>query len=161
MSARRSSRSAGLLLYRQAPSSLEFFLAHPGGPFWERRDDGAWTVPKGEVGEGEDLLDAARREFSEETGITPSPPFHALGSVRQKSGKVVHAWAWAGDADPLQVRSNSTEMEWPRGSGRTIRFPEVDRCAWFAEPEARRKLHEAQRPFIDRLLVHLANGDRP
>lgn len=159
MPARRGARSAGLLLYRQSPRGIEFFLAHPGGPFWQHRDDGAWTVPKGEATEGEALLDAARREFTEETGIEPSPPFHPLGSVRQKSGKVVHVWAWEGDADPAQVRSNATSVEWPRGSGRTVTFPEVDRCAWFGEDEARRKLHEAQRPFLDRLLVHLADGD--
>jgi len=158
MPARPPARSAGLLLYRRAPGGVEFFLAHPGGPFWQRRDDGAWTVPKGEVGEGEDLLDAARREFVEETGIEPVPPFLALGSVRQKSGKVVHAWAWEGDADPATIRSNSASVEWPRGSGRTVTFPEIDRCGWFGEHDARRKLLEAQRPFVDRLLVHLAES---
>lgn len=160
MPARRSSPSAGLLLYRRVAGGVEFFLAHPGGPFWQRRDAGAWTVPKGEVAQGEELLDAARREFLEETGIEPSPPFHPLGSVRQKSGKVVHAWAWEGDADPAEVRSNTTSMEWPRGSGRTVTFPEIDRCAWFGEADARRKLLEAQRPFLDRLLVHLAEATR-
>lgn len=143
--------SAGLLLFRRGSAGLELFLAHPGGPFWVRRDDGAWTIPKGLVNEGEELLDAARREFEEETGIKPLGTFLTLGSARQKAGKVVHAWAWEGDADPATVFSNLMRTEWPRGSGRILEFPEVDRCAWFDAPTARRKLNAAQAVFVDRL----------
>ncbi len=142
--------SAGLLLFRRHPD-LEVFLAHPGGPFWQDRDAGAWTIPKGLVEEGEDLLGAARREFEEETGITPVPPFHPLGSIRQKAGKVVHAWAWEGDADPAAIVSNVIRTEWPRGSGRWQEFPEVDRCAWLETVPARARINPAQRELIDRL----------
>jgi predicted NUDIX family NTP pyrophosphohydrolase len=147
-----SSLSAGLLLFRKAPSGFEVFLAHPGGPFWQARDAGAWTIPKGMINPGEMPLDAARREFQEETGVVPSGPFHSLGTVKQKGGKVVHAWAWEGDADPDAVSSNTTTMEWPRGSGRFLTFPEVDRCAWFALPEAREKINPAQGELLDRLI---------
>ena len=114
----RAGVSAGLLLYRLSRGNLEVFLAHPGGPFWSRRDAGAWTIPKGAVNDGESLMDAACREFTEETGVTPSGPYLALGSIRQRSGKTVHAWAWQGDADPDSIVSNTTTSEWPRGSGR-------------------------------------------
>jgi predicted NUDIX family NTP pyrophosphohydrolase len=143
--------SAGLLLYRRPRGRLELFLAHPGGPFWRGRDLGAWTIPKGLVAPGEALLDAARREFVEETGIVPHEPFLPLGSVRQKAGKVIHAWAWEGDADPAAIVSNTTSCEWPRGSGRSLTFPEVDRCAWFEPGAARAKLNPAQAELIDRL----------
>ena len=143
--------SAGLLLYRRPRGELELFLAHPGGPFWRGRDLGAWTIPKGLVGPGESLLDAARREFEEETGIDPREPFLPLGSVRQKAGKVIHAWAWEGDADPAAIVSNTTSCEWPRGSGRSLSFPEVDRCGWFDPGSARAKLNPAQAELIDRL----------
>ena len=143
--------SAGLLLYRCALGKLEIFLAHPGGPFWLKRDDGAWTIPKGVAEEGEDILAAARREFEEETGIQPTGPFLSLGSIRQKAGKLVHAWAWEGDADPARITSNTMQTEWPRGSGRVLTFPEVDRCAWFQPQAARRKINPAQVEFIDRL----------
>ena len=143
--------SAGLLLYRCAMGKLEIFLAHPGGPFWLKRDDGAWTIPKGVAEEGEDILAAARREFEEETGIQPTGPFLSLGSIRQKAGKLVHAWAWEGDADPARITSNTLQTEWPRGSGRVLTFPEVDRCAWFQPQAARRKINPAQVEFIDRL----------
>ncbi len=152
---KRPNVSAGLLLYRGAPDRLELFLAHPGGPFWQGRDLGAWTIPKGVVNEGEALLDAACREFQEETGIVPHPPFLPLGSIRQKAGKRVHAWAWAGDADPARARSNTMQWEWPRGSGQWRSFPEVDRCAWFDPITARRKLIEAQAEFVDRLEMAL------
>ena len=135
---------------------LELFLAHPGGPFWKTRDAGAWTIPKGVVESGEDLLTAARREFLEETGIEPRSPFTSLGAVRQKAGKVVHAWAWEGDADPLAVTSNSMTTEWPRGSGRWLTFPEVDRCEWFSPEAAREKINPAQRELIDRLEAALS-----
>ena len=148
---KRSSVSAGLLLFRRAGGRLEIFLAHPGGPFWVRRDEGAWTIPKGGVESGEDALDAARREFIEETGITPSGEFIPLGSVRQRAGKIVHAWAWEGDADAATITSNMTQTEWPRGSGRRITYPEVDRCGWFSPEEARQRMNPAQAAFIDRL----------
>jgi predicted NUDIX family NTP pyrophosphohydrolase len=147
-----SNASAGLLLFRKLPSGLEVFLAHPGGPFWQARDAGAWTIPKGMIDPGEAPLDAARREFQEETGVVPSGPFHSLGTVKQKGGKIVHAWAWEGDADPDTVRSNTATMEWPRGSGRFLTFPEVDRCAWFALAEAREKINPAQGELLDRLM---------
>jgi predicted NUDIX family NTP pyrophosphohydrolase len=163
---RKSARlSAGLILFRRdGPLPLEVFLAHPGGPFWARRDDAAWTIPKGGVEEGEDLLDTARREFQEETGIAPRGPFRDLGSVKQRAGKVVHAWAWEGDADPTTVTSNDMRTEWPRGSGKWIVFPEVDRCCWFDPETARRKLNPAQAELIGRLETSIADdpdGNRP
>jgi predicted NUDIX family NTP pyrophosphohydrolase len=144
--------SAGLLLFRRRAGRLEVFLAHPGGPFWANRDAGAWTLPKGLVAAGEDLLAAAEREFEEETGVRPTGPFRPLGAVRQKAGKVIHAWAWEGDADPERVKSN-------RGSGRWLEFPEVDRCAWFAPAAAREKLNPAQAAFIDRLEAALRDAE--
>jgi predicted NUDIX family NTP pyrophosphohydrolase len=154
----RRAVSAGLLLYRRTRGALEVFLAHPGGPFWARRDEGAWTIPKGVVDEGEALLDGARREFREETGIEPGGPFESLGSVKQKAGKTVHAWAWEGDADPSTIVSNTTRTEWPRGSGKWITYPEIDRCAWFDVSTARTKINPAQSAFIDRLAILLASG---
>ena len=152
-----SKASAGLLLYRRTPAGLELFLAHPGGPFWKGRDNGAWTIPKGVPEPGEDLLAAACREFEEETGVHPTAPFLPLGVVRQKAGKLVHAWAWEGDADPTQVTSNTMKTEWPRGSGRWLTFPEVDRCSWFTPPLARAKLNPAQAELVDRLESALAS----
>ena len=146
-----SKASAGLLLYRRTPAGLELFLAHPGGPFWKGRETSAWTIPKGVAEPGEDLLAAACREFEEETGVHPSGPFLPLGVVRQKAGKLVHAWAWEGDADPAQVTSNTMKTEWPRGSGQWLTFPEVDRCAWFTPTVAREKINPAQTELIDRL----------
>lgn len=140
-----------MILFRRKRDTLEVFLAHPGGPFWADRDTGAWTIPKGIVEAGEELLAAACREFSEETGIQPREPFLPLGYIRQKAGKVVHAWAWEGDADPQQVTSNEMRAEWPRGSGRWLTFPEVDRCAWFDTATARQKLNPAQAELIGRL----------
>ena len=148
---RRTAVSSGLVLFRRRSANLEVFLAHPGGPFWAKRDAGAWTIPKGVVDEGEDLLDAARREFLEETGITAVGPFIPLGSIRQKAGKEVHAWAWEGDADPAAITSNTTRAEWPRGSGNWLEFPEVDRCEWFDLDTARQKINPAQAELIDRL----------
>lgn len=153
--------SAGLLLFRRSRGSLEIFLAHPGGPFWKDRDTGAWTIPKGIVEDGEDLLDAARREFQEETSIHPLGPFLPLGSVRQKAGKTIHAWAWEGEADPATVVSNTMRTEWPRGSGRWIEFPEVDRCAWFNPNAAREKMNPAQAELVDRLEATLSAGNAP
>jgi predicted NUDIX family NTP pyrophosphohydrolase len=139
------------LLFRRIRGRLEVFLAHPGGPFWKGRDAGAWTIPKGLAEPGEDLLAAACREFEEETGLHPKGPFLSLGAIRQKAGKVVHAWAWEGDADPDRVTSNTMTAEWPRGSGRWLTFPEVDRCAWFTAEAAREKLNPAQSELLDRL----------
>ena len=151
--------SAGLLLFRRLTSGHEVFLAHPGGPFWSKRDDGAWTIPKGVLNEGEDLLAAACREFEEETGILPEGPFSPLGSIRQKAGKVVHAWAWEGDADPTTVSSNTMRSEWPRGSGVWVTFPEVDRCGWFDPETARVKMNAAQVELLDRLAEVLAGSE--
>jgi predicted NUDIX family NTP pyrophosphohydrolase len=148
---RRPNLSAGLLLFRRGEPGLQIFLAHPGGPFWRDRDAGAWTIPKGIVNEGEELLAAACREFEEETGIHPREPFMPLGSVRQKAGKIVHAWAWEGDAEPAEVTSNNARIEWPPGSGRWITYPEVDRCAWFDTATARARINPAQAELIDRL----------
>jgi predicted NUDIX family NTP pyrophosphohydrolase len=143
-------------MYRHTGGELEVLLAHPGGPFWAHRDAGAWSIPKGLVHEGEDLLAAACREFEEETGIRPNGPFLSLGSVRQKAGKLIHAWAWEGDADLARLTSNVMRTEWPRGSGRWLRFPEVDRCAWFDPQTAREKMNPAQAAFIDRLQAELS-----
>lgn len=148
--------SAGLLLYRRSRAGLEIFLAHPGGPFWKNRDSGVWTIPKGGLEDGEEPLAAARREFEEETGLRPTEPFIPLGSVRQRAGKVVHAWAWEGDADPLRITSNSMRAEWPRGSGTWLTFPEVDRCAWFDPATARDRINPAQAELIGRLEAVLA-----
>jgi predicted NUDIX family NTP pyrophosphohydrolase len=157
-STRRSNVSAGLLLFRRTGRGLEVFLAHPGGPFWARRDESAWTIPKGGIEAGEAPLEAAQREFQEETGIAPSGPFLALGSIRQRAGKVVHAWAWEGDADPSVVVSNAMRTEWPRGSGQWITFPEVDRCEWFDVETARQKIITAQGELISRLERVVTSG---
>jgi predicted NUDIX family NTP pyrophosphohydrolase len=149
-------RSAGILLFRRTASGLEVFLAHPGGPFWVNKDAGAWSIPKGVIEPDEEPLDAARREFEEETGLVSQEPFLPLGSIRQKSGKTVLAWASQGDADPAKVTSNEMQMEWPRGSGKMLTFPEVDRCQWFDLPTAREKINSAQAELIDRLESSLA-----
>ena len=144
-------RSAGILVYRRGAGALEVLLVHPGGPFWSRRDDGAWTIPKGEIGEGEDALVAARRELLEETGFALDGEFTPLTPVRQRSGKLVLAWALEGDCDAAAVKSNTFPMEWPPRSGRMQDFPEVDRAEWFALPRARVKILEAQAPLLDEL----------
>ena len=155
--AKRQNASAGLLLFRRSGAGLEVFLAHPGGPFCTDRDVGAWTVPKGLLEEGKQPLAAAVREFEEETAIRSEGPFLPLGSVRQKAGKLVHAWAWEGDADPRSARSNSMRAKWPRGSGRWLTFPEVDRCEWFNARTARQKINAAQAELIDRLEATLSD----
>jgi predicted NUDIX family NTP pyrophosphohydrolase len=144
--------SAGILLYRRRDGRLELLLAHPGGPFFVKRDDGYWTIPKGEVDPDEELLAVARREFEEETGHpTPDADPLPLGSIVQKGGKVVHAWAVEGDLDPSAAASNIFEMEWPPRSGRQESFPEIDRVEWFEPDEARRRIKATQIPLIDRL----------
>jgi predicted NUDIX family NTP pyrophosphohydrolase len=155
---KRPSVSAGLLLYRRTAGGLEVFLAHPGGPYWAHRDLGAWTIPKGVANDGEDLLAAAGREFEEETGIRPQGPFLPLGSVRQRGGKVVHAWAWEGDADAARTTSNTMSIEWPPGSGQRHEVPEIDRCAWWGPATSRTKINPAQAEFIDRLEAALSPG---
>lgn len=151
-----SRTSAGILLYRRAATGFEVLLAHPGGPFFSRRDEGHWTIPKGEVDAGEDLLAVARREFEEETGLpAPSGQPVALGSIVQKGGKVVHAWALEGDLDPSVAASNTFTIEWPPGSGRRREFPEIDRVAWFDPGEARRRLKPTQVPLVERLEAEL------
>jgi len=144
--------SAGLLMFRRlAGRPLEVLLAHPGGPFWARKDLGAWTIPKGEFTD-EDPLAAAQREFEEETGLAPTPPFIELTTIKQKSGKRVSAWAFEGDWDPGLLRSNDFEMEWPKGSGHMQAFPEVERAEWFTIERAREKILPAQEPLLDRLM---------
>ena len=150
--------SAGLLLFRHAETgAVEVLLVHPGGPFFARKDEGSWTIPKGLPEAGEDLLSAARRELVEETGFTPPPgePI-PLGETRQKGGKVVHAWALEGDADVSELASNPFELEWPPRSGRRREFPEVDRAEWFGIEQARGKMNPAQTVFLDRLIEALA-----
>lgn len=147
-------------MYRRRGRAVEVLLAHPGGPFWSRRDEAAWTLPKGEIGEAEEALAAARREFREETGFASAPPFHPLGELRQRSGKRISAWAFEGDADPAALLSNTFEMEWPPHSGRLQSFPEVDRVAWFTLDEARAKLIAGQVPFLEALARQLA-GEPP
>jgi len=149
--------AAGLLLYRRRPGGIEVLLAHPGGPFWSRKDVGAWSIPKGEIDPGEDPVAAARREFREEIGLDVTGPLEPLGQQKQGSGKLVHIWASEGDFDPARLRSNTFEMEWPKGSGRTQVFPEVDRAAWFALDEGRRRILPGQAPFLD-ALVALVGG---
>jgi predicted NUDIX family NTP pyrophosphohydrolase len=144
-------RSAGILLYRRTPE-LEVLLVHPGGPFWAKKDLGAWSIPKGEHDEGEDAQACARREFEEELGSPPTPAeLEDLGTVRQKAGKVVQAWALEGDLDAAAVRSNTFSMQWPPRSGQLRDFPEVDRAEWFSLQEARKRINPAQAAFLDRL----------
>jgi predicted NUDIX family NTP pyrophosphohydrolase len=144
--------SAGILLYRRGETGLEVLIGHMGGPYWEHRDESAWSIPKGEMREGENTLEVAKREFEEELGSPPpEEPYLELGEVRQASGKRVVVFAAQGDLDAESIRSNSFEMEWPRGSGQLGEFPEIDRAAWLAPAEAREKLIPAQAPFLDRL----------
>ncbi|HEU4658101.1 MAG TPA: NUDIX domain-containing protein [Capillimicrobium sp.] len=152
-------RSAGVLLYRHGPGGVEVLLVHPGGPYWRKRDAGAWSIPKGEIDEGEDARAAAWREFGEELGSpVPDGPAIDLGAVRQRSGKQVTAWAVEGDLDPEEIESATFTLEWPPRSGQERTFPEVDRAGWFALEAAHEKLLEAQRPLLDRLVAAL-DGD--
>jgi predicted NUDIX family NTP pyrophosphohydrolase len=154
-------RSAGILLHRRSGDELEVLLVHPGGPFWARRDAGAWSIPKGEHEPGEDPLAAARREFAEELGMSaPEGPVEDLGEVRQKGGKLVHAWALAGDLDASATVSNTFELEWPPQSGKLIEVPEVDRAEWFPLERAREKINPAQAELLDRLAEIAAAAGR-
>ena len=150
--------SAGLLLYRIRNGALEFLLVHPGGPFWKNKDAGAWTIPKGEIADNEEPLAAAIREFEEELGFKPSGPFIELTSIKQKAGKVVRAWAFEGDCDPSQIKSNTFSMEWPPRSGKQEEFPEVDRAKFFGLEEAKTKINPGQIPLLEELQRRVGNG---
>ncbi|MBS0251747.1 MAG: NUDIX domain-containing protein [Proteobacteria bacterium] len=155
----KTPESAGLLLYRRR-QDLEVLLAHPGGPYWQKKDDGAWTVPKGEIRDGDDPYATALREFEEETGLRPHGKTLSLGSLRQSGGKLVHAWAIENDWDPAQLVSNQFTIEWPPRSGRTATFPEIDRANWFALSTARRKILKSQIDFLNRLEAALDSAAR-
>ena len=143
--------SAGIILYRYRKGKLEVMLVHPGGPFWKNKDEGVWSIPKGLVQEGEDSMDAARREFEEECGFEPEMELVDLGEANQSGKKRVHAYAAEGDMDPSEIRSNTFEMEWPKGSGDVEEFPEVDRAEWFTISDAEEKILNGQVVFIERL----------
>jgi predicted NUDIX family NTP pyrophosphohydrolase len=149
-------RSAGILMYRRPGPAIEVLLVHPGGPYWARKDDGVWSIPKGRYGEDEDALAAARREFEEETGCVPAGRFVALGSFKQPSGKLISAWAVEGDLDLAQFRSNTFTMQWPPRSGRMQEFPEADKAAWMGPEQAARKILKGQLPILAALYQHLA-----
>jgi predicted NUDIX family NTP pyrophosphohydrolase len=148
-------RSAGLLMYRRSDSDLEVFLVHPSGPFWAKKDNGAWSIPKGEYEEGEDALDAARREFQEETGFTSEGEFLDLGVIKQAGGKTVAAWAFEGDCDPRHLKSNLCQIEWPPRSKRLIEIPEVDRGGWFSITEAKQRILKSQQTLLEILCRNL------
>ena len=143
--------SAGLLLFRRRATDMEVLLVHPGGPFWAKKDQGAWTIPKGEIGPQEDPLEAALRETNEELGVTIEGDFIPLAPVRQKSGKIIHAWAVEGDFEITDLRSNTFEMEWPPKSGELKSFPEIDKAAWYDLVQAREKINPGQKPLLDEL----------
>ncbi len=145
-------QSAGLLMYRKRGEAVQVLLVHPGGPFWAKKDLGAWSIPKGEFEEDEDPLKAARREFEEETGFLPTGNFVRLGEAKQPSGKVVHAWAFEGDLDARKIKSNTFSLEWPPQSGKQQEFPEIDRGEWFTVEIAKEKILKGQVPFIEELL---------
>ena len=146
-----SKKSAGLLLYRRHNSTLEVFLVHPGGPFWAKKDVGAWTIPKGEIAEDEDPLEAAKREFCEETSVQIDGEFIALAPVKQAGGKTVYAWATESDCDAEAIKSNTFSIEWPPRSGKKQEFPEVDRAAWFTLDEAKKKILKGQLKLLEEL----------
>jgi predicted NUDIX family NTP pyrophosphohydrolase len=148
---KKTKRSAGLLLFRRVGGQVEVFLAHMGGPFWARKDDASWSIPKGEFGDDEAPLDAAKREFREETGRIPTGRFIELAPVKQSGGKTVFAWAVEWDCDATAIKSNTFTIEWPPGSGKMCEFPEIDRAAWFALGKARRKILKGQAPLLDEL----------
>ena len=148
--------SAGLLIYRRRGDALEVLLVHPGGPFWAKKDIGAWSIPKGEIDPGEDAEAVARREVAEETGLVIDAPLTPLASIRQKGHKVVHAWAVEADCDPAAIRSNTFSMMWPPRSGKMQEFPEIDRADWFGLDEARTRINPAQAALLDELKSRLA-----
>jgi predicted NUDIX family NTP pyrophosphohydrolase len=149
--------SAGLLMYRFQENEIEFFLVHPGGPFFKNKDLGVWSIPKGLPEQNEDLLTTAQREFNEETGLNSNPPFHELGTIQQKSGKVVHAWAFMGEWDPADgITCNTFEIEWPPKSGKFQKFPEQDRASWLSYDEAVKHINPAQIPLLDKALAMLS-----
>jgi predicted NUDIX family NTP pyrophosphohydrolase len=150
-STRRSALSAGILMYRLVGSKLEVLLVHPGGPYWRRKDEGSWSIPKGEMNAGEEASIAAIREFTEETGIVLTAPLEPLGEIRQRAGKRVLGFAVEGDLDVRAIKSNTFEIEWPPRSGKMQVFPEIDRAEWFDLPGAHGKILDGQRPFLDRL----------
>jgi predicted NUDIX family NTP pyrophosphohydrolase len=150
--------SAGILMYRRKKGVLECLLVHPGGPFWSKRDNGSWSIPKGLYDNGEDAFAAAQREFTEETGFTANGEFLGLGSFKQPSGKTISVWAVEGDCDLAEFRSNEFSMEWPPRSGRTAQFPEVDRAGWFSAPQASQKLTRGQMPIVQALVARLASA---
>jgi predicted NUDIX family NTP pyrophosphohydrolase len=152
--------SAGLIMYRMQEGKVQVLLVHPGGPYFQAKDEGAWSIPKGEVEHGEDLLDTAKREFKEETGVTPSGPFIALTPVTQKGGKIVHAWAFPGDCDPSANVSNTLMLEWPPRSGRQVEFPEIDKADFFNVDSARPKIKPAQMALIEELELILNGKSR-
>ena len=144
-------RSAGLLMYRRSGERVEVLLAHPGGPFWAKKDLGAWSIPKGEYEADEDPLQAANREFEEESGVVPAGSFVALGEIKQAGGKIVTAWAVEGDCDASSLKSNTFSIEWPPDSGRVAEFPEVDRWEWFSLEDAEKRILAGQKEFLERL----------
>ncbi|HXG31140.1 MAG TPA: NUDIX domain-containing protein [Thermodesulfobacteriota bacterium] len=157
-------RSAGILLFRFKGGRLEVFLVHPGGPFWAKKDEGAWSIPKGLFEDGEDPLDAAKREFREETGFDVDGEFIELGELRQPGRKTIHVWALEGDLDVTRIVSNTFTLEWPKKSGIVREYPEIDRGGWFGLDEARRKIAKGQAAFLDRLIEkigYISKGENP
>ncbi len=152
-------KSAGLLLYRCMENTIEFFLVHPGGPFWKNKDIGAWTIPKGELEDEEDALEAAKREFKEETGTIIDGNFITLTPVKQKAGKLVYAWAIQGNIDSEKITSNTFKIQWPPKSGKWVDLPEVDKAGWFSIEESKQKINPAQIPLIDELLELIKNNN--
>jgi predicted NUDIX family NTP pyrophosphohydrolase len=152
-------KSAGLLMYRRRQGGLEVFLVHPGGPFWAKKDEGSWSIPKGEYSPGEEPLEVAKREFHEETGYQATGEFIPLTSRKQPSGKVISAWALEGDCDAASIKSNTFSMEWPPHSGKQQEFPEVDRAGWFTIPTAKGKILKGQVPFLEELSEILKEGE--
>lgn len=153
-------KSAGILVYRFKDGELQVMLVHPGGPFWKRKDKGAWSIPKGICEKNEASIEAAKREFKEETGFDVDGEFVDLGEIKQPSGKVVHIWAIKGDVDTTKIKSNTFKMEWPKGSGKIREYPEIDKGGWFSVNVAREKIVKGQKGFLDRLLKRLSGKNQ-